>query len=87
VRVKVDDESKVVGEKVSYRLEGEEVKEVRRPVYAKKLVEQRRLREGVRFDTETGKFYLLKVPTEAEAEAAADKDFQFTVDRWVEKRM
>jgi hypothetical protein len=87
VEVMVEDTTKVVSEKVTYALEGRNVIEVRTPVYAQKAEQKWQLRNGARFDTNTGKFLMKKEPTEAEAEAAASAQFQLVVKKWIRDRM
>lgn len=87
VTVDVEDKTSIVGEQVRYRLEGEDVIEVRKPVYAKRTIEKRELREGVRFCTETGRFFETVVPTEQEAEVAAGTEFEAELSQWVWDRM
>jgi hypothetical protein len=80
-------ESQVVGEKIGYGLKGKDVIEVRTPVYAKRTEQEWHLKAGVRFDTETGRFFLKKVPTEQEVEAAARSQFNVGLPQWVKDRM
>jgi hypothetical protein len=87
VEVEVDDESNVIGEKVRYILEGEDVIEIREPLFAKNIIEKRQLKENARFDTDTGKFFMKKKPDEVDAAAAASKKFQFKVKKWVKARL
>ena len=82
----VEDRSQVVGEKVTYTLEGREVIEVRNPEYAKKIEQKWQLKEGVRFDTETGRFFQTVVPVGSEAEAAIPKDSGPGLSKWIKDR-
>jgi hypothetical protein len=87
VQVMVQDTSTVVSEKVSYALDGRNVVEVRTPVYATRAEQKWQLKNGARFDTNTGKFFMKKEPTEADAEAAASTQFQLVVRKWIRDRM
>jgi hypothetical protein len=87
VEVLVEDTTKVVSEKVTYALEGRNVMEVRTPIYAQKAEQKWQLKSGARFDTNTGKFFMKKEPTEADAEAAASTQFQLVVRKWIRDRM
>jgi hypothetical protein len=87
VTVTVEDQSQVVTERISYALNGRDVIEVRTPVYANKTRQEWRLKEGVRFDTETGRFFQKKVPTDQEAETAAQSQFEVSLPQWVKDRM
>lgn len=87
VYVEVKDKNSIVGETVSYKLEGENVIKVRKPVYSTRTVPKSRLREGVRFCTETGRFFETKVPTDQEAELAASTGFELGLSQWIRDRM
>jgi len=87
VQVMVADTSNVVSEKVTYELEGRNVIEIRTPVYAQKAEDRWQLKKGARFDTETGKFFMKTMPTEAEAEAAVSTQFQLVVKKWIRDRL
>ena len=87
VEVEVEDTQQIIGEDITYSLEGEDVKEIRQPVFAKKLVQKRQLKSDVRFDTTTGKFYKRVQPSQSEAEAAAGRDFQVNLKKWVTQRL
>lgn len=53
--------------------------------YGKKLGV--RLKDNVRIDDKTGKFYETIIPSECEAEVAADNDFEYKVPAWLAERM
>ena len=87
VEIEIDDTTNVIGEDVSYKLEGTEVIQVKKPKYSKKKVKKVRLKKNVKFDSRTGKFILKQIPTVAEAEEAAQKEFQIKLKRFVRDRM
>jgi hypothetical protein len=87
VEVTVEDTGKVISEKVSYALEGRDVVEIRTPVYAQKAEQKWQLKRDARFDTDTGKFFMKTVPTDADAEAAASAHFQLVVKKWIRDRL
>lgn len=87
LNVEVENKTRVIGEKVSYDLEGRDVVEVKSPVYAKKTEQRWELGEGVTFDTETGRFFRQVIPTDAEAETAAQQHYDLELAKWVRDRM
>lgn len=85
----VEDTTQVLSEKQEYYLDNGEVKSKIVTTYKKKLVDtgKKKLKSGVRFDTATGKFYKPNVPTETEAEAAAETGFKMEPPSYVQDRV
>jgi len=64
-----------IGEDVAYSLGDDgEVKETKTPKYKMKTIQKKRVKDNIRFDEITGKFFEKKIPTDVEAEIAM-KDY------------
>jgi len=81
----ITQEPKQVGEDVSYKLEGDEVIEVKTPVWETGLVDKIQLHKDCRFDEKTGKFYKTVNPTDAEVNQAVAQQFKAKIPTWMEK--
>ena len=87
VEVEVEDREQVVGKEKRYRFENGKVVEEEVLVYGKKKEKQKRLKEGVRLDEKTGKFYRKVVPSRKEALKALKQNPKFRVRRWLKERL
>ena len=87
VEVEVEDREQVIGKEKRYRFENGKVAEEEVPVYERKKEKQKRLKEGVRLDERTGKFYKKVVPSRKEALKALKQNPKFRARRWLKERL
>ncbi len=87
VEVEVEDREQVVGKEKRYRFENGKVVEEEVPVYGRKKEKQKRLKEGVRLDEKTGKFYKKVMPSRKEVLKALKQNPKFRVRRWLKERL
>ena len=86
--LKVKKYRKQIGETTTgYELDGEEVKEIKEPIWEQETVPKKQLKDNVRFDEATGKFYQKTIPTEQQAEEAAVAQFTPTIPKWLDDRL
>ena len=89
VTVEVENKETVVSETVIYKFdEGTgTLKENKVPVYAKETIVKKRIRDGVRLDEKTGKFYEQCAPTDAESDAAAESNKAvWQIPQWIKDK-
>jgi len=84
--MRIKKQPKVIDEKISFKLEGEEVVEVREPVYEMKTVQVPKLKDGIRFDETDGKFYKKQAPSKEMIDNAV-KDFEPELPDWMKARL
>lgn len=72
---------------VKWKLIDGVVKHYEVPFYIKTTGTAWRLKEGVRFDEDNGRFYKKQIPTDAEAEIAAETGFSYELPAWLATRL
>ena len=86
VDVEVDTDE-VDYEQTCYALNKNEIKEKKKKIYKKTIKKEWRVKPGVRFCTETGKCFEKIVPSEQEAESAAQEGFEADIPKWLADRL
>ena len=86
VDVEVDTDE-VDYEQTCYALNKNEIKEKKKKIYKKTSKKEWRVKPGVRFCTETGKCFEKIVPSEQEAESAAQEGFEADIPKWLADRL
>ncbi|MHA1289502.1 MAG: hypothetical protein ACTSPB_19100, partial [Candidatus Thorarchaeota archaeon] len=87
VETEVEDYEDIVVEEIKYCFEDGKIKEVKTPIYRKKKMTSKQLKEGIRLDEKTGKLYKKVQPSREEAEAAIKDGPKLKVRKWIQKRL
>ncbi len=87
VEIEEQDIKKITGYDTKYEFDDKtgEVKEIKKPIYKKKKVLKNKLKNGYRFNEETGKFFKIVKPTKKEAEKEIKKEL--TIPDWIKDRL
>jgi hypothetical protein len=89
VQDEINEKEKIVSQTITYVFDEDTgtVKEKKEPVYSKKTVVKKQIRNGVRLDPKTGKFYEKIPPTDAAAETAAEENkAKWRIPKWIKDK-
>ena len=87
IEVEEQDTNIIIKHDIRYKFDDKtgEVKEIKVPIYKKKIVLKNKLKKGYKFNEETGKFLKTIKPTEEEAEKEIKKEL--IIPDWIEDRL